>query len=278
MPGPQLEDGYTRIANEILEALIKANLSGSELRIALLVLRMTFGYRKKQTCIPLTEIEMYTGIIMRTVTRSVKSLKEKRVLNVHQHRSGKNMYSFNKNYKKWAVDNSMGTDKNVRSAMDKNVRSNMTKMSVVATDKNVSAHIILNKTVRKENFKENRIVPEGQKLLFENPKNSEDFSETVTEKNTAIEIISKIINKRERYITDESQSWKLVKILMQYNIAEEPFLWAYIVQSRKKKNPPGYLCKLLANPDWPISTKAYEQGKKEMNQIFNYRDKEEQDG
>jgi len=41
MANPQIEDGYTRIANEILENLIAFDLSGQEVRVALFVIRKT---------------------------------------------------------------------------------------------------------------------------------------------------------------------------------------------------------------------------------------------
>lgn len=44
---PQLEDGYTRIANELLEALAALQCPASVLRIALAVIRETYGYNRK---------------------------------------------------------------------------------------------------------------------------------------------------------------------------------------------------------------------------------------
>src|SRR3990167_9144794 len=45
---PQLEDGYIRIANEIVDKLISYRISGEEWQILLVVLRKTYGFHKKE--------------------------------------------------------------------------------------------------------------------------------------------------------------------------------------------------------------------------------------
>lgn len=47
MANPQIENGYTRIANELLEALLLANLSKRQLLVALAVIRQTYGFNRK---------------------------------------------------------------------------------------------------------------------------------------------------------------------------------------------------------------------------------------
>ena len=49
MANPQLEDGYTKIANEILEALAGINLSPYEGRALFFLIRKTYGWKKKLT-------------------------------------------------------------------------------------------------------------------------------------------------------------------------------------------------------------------------------------
>ena len=46
MASPQLENGYARVANEIMEALAVTPLSGIEIRIILVVMRETYGRPK----------------------------------------------------------------------------------------------------------------------------------------------------------------------------------------------------------------------------------------
>jgi phage replication O-like protein O len=62
METPQLEDGYTRIANEILEALARAEFSGRERRVLDVIFRMTYGYRRKEARIKNRVFVEMTGI------------------------------------------------------------------------------------------------------------------------------------------------------------------------------------------------------------------------
>lgn len=57
-----LDDGYTRIANELLEAVMAADLTARQLKVALAVIRKTYGFGKKFDRITNTQIAMMTGI------------------------------------------------------------------------------------------------------------------------------------------------------------------------------------------------------------------------
>lgn len=47
MASPQLEKGHTRIAHDIVEALVRSNLSGAQIRTVLWILRLTYGFQRK---------------------------------------------------------------------------------------------------------------------------------------------------------------------------------------------------------------------------------------
>jgi phage replication O-like protein O len=104
MPGPQLEDGHTRFANELLEALARAGLHGREFRVVLAVARLTYGYQKKADSISYGQIADLTGISRRNVISTVQGLLRRRVLHsvVHDTRR-ENIFSINKHYKTWIV-------------------------------------------------------------------------------------------------------------------------------------------------------------------------------
>lgn len=57
-----LDDGYTRIANELLEAVMAANLTARQLKVVLAIIRKTYGFGKKFDRITNTQIAMMTGI------------------------------------------------------------------------------------------------------------------------------------------------------------------------------------------------------------------------
>ena len=97
---PQLEDGFTRVANELLEALLAAPLSGQEFRIALTVIRKTYGYRKKVDRISMGQFEKETGITKKRCQLVMKELVEKNII-IKGGSFWKPTYGPQKNYKQW---------------------------------------------------------------------------------------------------------------------------------------------------------------------------------
>ncbi len=77
---PQLEDGFTRVADELLEALIRAPLSGRELRVVLAVIRLTYGYQRKEAVISLGRLSELTGMGKGELSRVVRSLVAKGIV------------------------------------------------------------------------------------------------------------------------------------------------------------------------------------------------------
>ena len=57
-----IDDGYTRIANELLEAVMAADLTARQLKVVLAVIRKTYGFGKKFDRITNTQIAEMTGI------------------------------------------------------------------------------------------------------------------------------------------------------------------------------------------------------------------------
>lgn len=57
-----IDDGYTRIANELLEAFMAADLTARQLKVVLAVIRKTYGFGKKVDRITNTQISAMTGI------------------------------------------------------------------------------------------------------------------------------------------------------------------------------------------------------------------------
>jgi phage replication O-like protein O len=62
MARPQLEDGRTEIANELLEAIIRTHFSPTEHSVLWAVIRKTYGWHKKIDRISFTQFEELTGI------------------------------------------------------------------------------------------------------------------------------------------------------------------------------------------------------------------------
>ena len=77
---PQLEDGFTRIANEILEALSRTNLTSYQTRILWFIFRKTYGYHKKEDWISVQQIVEGTGIRQSHVSRTKKELTQRGII------------------------------------------------------------------------------------------------------------------------------------------------------------------------------------------------------
>ncbi|MGB8422215.1 replication protein [Paraburkholderia sp.] len=91
---PQLENGYTRLANEILDALLLAGLTSRQWAVVMAVIRKTYGYNKKSDDIGLSQLQAMTRIDKAHLSRTVRELEAMRVLSrtvgTHGHHLGLN--------------------------------------------------------------------------------------------------------------------------------------------------------------------------------------------
>lgn len=106
MASPQKENGYTAIANEVLEKLITyqypKNTSGCPMALILFVIRKTWGYHKKEDRISLTQFEKAINYPRPTVSHWINYLVKAKLLVVNKEPSNIGyLYSFNKNYDEW---------------------------------------------------------------------------------------------------------------------------------------------------------------------------------
>lgn len=74
------EDGYTRIANELFEAVLSAELTARQLKIVMAVIRKTYGFNKKSDRITNTQIADITGIHHTHVCKAKNELLERKIL------------------------------------------------------------------------------------------------------------------------------------------------------------------------------------------------------
>ena len=72
MASPQLENGYTSIANEILDNLCKLSLNGTELKVVICIFRYTFGFRRKSHKLSASFISRYGNCELSSVKRALK--------------------------------------------------------------------------------------------------------------------------------------------------------------------------------------------------------------
>jgi len=77
MANPQKENGYTAIANEIMDALIKIRVPGEAMQILLVILRKTYGWNKRQDAISLSQFFKDTGMKKPSIIRLSKIVSNK---------------------------------------------------------------------------------------------------------------------------------------------------------------------------------------------------------
>lgn len=99
---PQLEKGHTRIANELLEAIITYPFNATELKVILTVIRRTYGWKKKTALISYGAITKLTGRNKRHIRRAITKLVEDKVL-IKDKSKGLNVLGLNKHYLHWKL-------------------------------------------------------------------------------------------------------------------------------------------------------------------------------
>ncbi len=107
MANPQKENGYTALANELVERLAKLDISGSESRVLLTIWRKTYGFQKKSDAISLSQFKDMTCLSVRTIIRATQDLEAKKMIYVDRVMDDgakmTNVYHFVKDYDKWVV-------------------------------------------------------------------------------------------------------------------------------------------------------------------------------
>jgi phage replication O-like protein O len=99
---PQLENGHTRISNELLEAIIKCHFCATELNIIWFIARNTYGWQRKEAIISYGMIAKGIDADIRYVKRMVNRLIKNGVI-FKEKIDNQNLLGLNKNYKSWRL-------------------------------------------------------------------------------------------------------------------------------------------------------------------------------
>lgn len=100
MANPQIENGHTRVANEIIEQISKEKLNGTQFRILLVVWRYTYGFQRKKHRLSLSFIANAIGGDKRQIQRDLKVLADRRIIFQTIERQER-VIGFNKNHNEW---------------------------------------------------------------------------------------------------------------------------------------------------------------------------------
>jgi phage replication O-like protein O len=103
---PQKTNGYTAIANEIIEAVTKVQFNSTQIRIILVVWRYTYGFNRKQHEISETFIVKATNISKRYISSELNKLIDMKVITLIRPSTytKPKVIAFNKNYEEWKTN------------------------------------------------------------------------------------------------------------------------------------------------------------------------------
>ncbi len=101
----QLENGYTRIANEIMDQVAKAKFNGSQFRIIFAVLRYTYGFNRKSAEMSISFISEATGLPERHARKETNKLISGKVLIEYKKptKTDSREIGLNKDYSEWII-------------------------------------------------------------------------------------------------------------------------------------------------------------------------------
>lgn len=101
-----LDDGFTRIANELLEAVMHAGLSQHQLLVFMAVMRKTYGFNKKSDWVSNEQISVLTGILPHKCSAAKSTLVKRGILT----QAGR-VIGINKAVSEWSSLPVKGTEK-----------------------------------------------------------------------------------------------------------------------------------------------------------------------
>jgi len=77
---PQVENGFTRVANELLDALCRLHLPGNQWKVLHVIIRKTYGWNQVSDWISGSQITEMTGLHRSRVCEALKALQQRRII------------------------------------------------------------------------------------------------------------------------------------------------------------------------------------------------------
>ncbi len=235
MANPQIENGHTKIANEILEQLMKLHLSSNQWQVILCIIRKTYGFHKKVDYIANSQIVEATGLCKAVVSRSLKTMEEMNLIN----RQGK-FIGFQKDWERW-----------------QKLAKLLTKVSNTANNQKLAEQSTLDVKLAEQSTIE-KLAIQQQKLAILSTELAE--SSTKVSSHAVAQKIKDTITK-ETIQKKETVSFEDYKLQLQerfsdldFNSEYEKFNLYWNDGHRKMKNPK------LALLNWLTKARNYQKG------------------
>lgn len=160
MANPQPEE-FTRISNELLEALCRVRVAGEAMQCFLVILRKTYGFNKKSDKIALSTFGKLTGMPRPTCLRALNKLISMNIIAANKE-SNITSYSINKDYESWKVLSKKITPSVIKN--DNTCNDKLLSKMITPVIKNDNKSVIKNdnikrkkETITKESIKEREL-------------------------------------------------------------------------------------------------------------------------
>lgn len=108
MANVQIENGYIRIATELMDEIIRRDFSKRQLAILHFIIRLSYGCQKKDCFIGKFNAFELAGLNKSDIKKELKFLRECRVINWDEISM---IFSINKDYEKWQINPTKGFEK-----------------------------------------------------------------------------------------------------------------------------------------------------------------------
>jgi phage replication O-like protein O len=242
MANPQKENGYTAIANEIIEHLCWLKLTDYESRILHTLWRKTYGWNKKADVISLSQWSNATNISIHHIPRTLQLLEHRNLIIINRLQPKVIQYQFQKNFESW--------DKLSELDNDFQEQINDVKNSEVVPNEVVPNEVVPNEVVPSE------VVP------------NEDFGST--QRGTQVvpnEVVTKAILQKQ--ITKTNNTKEKSNFILPESI--DILIWNSFVEMRNKIKAPltEHAKDLVVNKLMDFKEKGYDPNKILDQSIMN---------
>jgi phage replication O-like protein O len=217
MANVQKENGYTTIANELIEALMHTNLSPYQSRIFWAIVRKTYGFHKKEDRISHGQFVEATGIEKRNIARTLKELEQRNLVTVKKTSPKKIYYGIQKDYEQWV--NSFGISTDTKAEQSEMVSVPTTRVLSTDTKNGVSTDtykrkkkIIQKKYTEKLSSKETLeayllTLPEYQNLSYQLQDLTLTFTDKIRQSNKTRTIAQSKVDKIHTSLTEINEMY-----------------------------------------------------------------------
>lgn len=126
---PELDDGYLKLANELVEQFVKLKITATQWNILFLVMRETYGYNRKAKDLSVSYIAKAIGSSEFRTKKAVKNLIQRKILIEYSQptpRASREI-GINKYYLEWGSGNASVTPEVTEASPHANVTPEVTE-------------------------------------------------------------------------------------------------------------------------------------------------------